>query len=362
MWFPAVRSAISIPPYSEAVAKFVDREWDYLDEPDSVDDIKLLNKVLKRGRGRFTLEELVAEVTRRHADSDGGTELDEEALRRDEYKALLAGREEDSDGAASDFVCLTVAVPAEVSGWLGGLRKVTRLREVRALYGFSRLAAVSGGPGTENLCVLSAEKVSWLPAIEVIGEGLFFTVDRGILSDWAARPFAAGRRRLLQEAAVRRAAAYRQQVVPEVDIAKVAVHTLAHILIDQLSLDAGYPAASLRERLFVDHTMAGVLIYTASSDSAGSLGGVAAQAAPDRFLHAITEGLQRLSWCSSDPVCVESRASGADGLNLAACHACVLVPETSCELNNTYLDRALLFGTHEKDGDDGLLRDLLAVL
>lgn len=134
---------------------------------------------------------------------------------------------------------------------------------------------------------------------------------------------------------------------------KVAIHTLAHVLIDQLSLDAGYPAASLRERLFVDDEMAGLLIYTASSDSAGSLGGVASQAEQEPFASALHEGLIRLSWCSADPVCVEAGASGTDALNLAACHACVLVPETSCELNNTFLDRALLFGSPENNQENG---------
>jgi hypothetical protein len=39
--------------------------------------------------------------------------------------------------------------------------------------------------------------------------------------------------------------------------------------------------------------------------------------------------------------------SGTTGLNLAACHACVMLPETSCEHNNVLLDRALLVGTPE---------------
>ena len=65
-----------------------------------------------------------------------------------------------------------------------------------------------------------------------------------------------------------------------------------------------------------------------------------------------------MSWCSSDPVCIESSGNGADGLNLAACHACVLAPETSCEMNNSFLDRGLLFGTHDAGGEDqGLFSD-----
>ncbi len=91
-----------------------------------------------------------------------------------------------------------------------------------------------------------------------------------------------------------------------VDAAHVLLHTLAHVLIDQLSLDAGYPAASIRERLFVDESMSGVLIYTATSDSAGSLGGLAAQAEEGKLGQLVKDGIQRLAWCSADPVCIES--------------------------------------------------------
>ena len=48
--------------------------------------------------------------------------------------------------------------------------------------------------------------------------------------------------------------------------------------------------------------------------------------------------------CSSDPLCIESKGQGVDALNLAACHACALLPETSCEEGNRLLDRLLLVG------------------
>ncbi|MCK0517654.1 DUF1998 domain-containing protein [Williamsia sp. DF01-3] len=355
VWFPAVRSAISIPPYSEALAKFVDRHWAAFEDPEAVTE-PLLKSIAKRSHGRFTVDQIVAEIERRRNDEKNG-DLGEEELRRQEYGALVEGREETRD--ESDFVCEIVPpdghLPSEVPDLITGLRKVTRLREVRALNGFTRLSG-----SADALCTLSAEPKYWLPAIEVIGEGIFMAMDPELLKTWAATSFARRRQKLLQGAADRHAAAF-DRAAEKVDIAKVAVHTFAHVLIDQLSLDAGYPASSLRERLFVDNDMAGLLIYTASSDSAGSLGGVASQADPDHFVAAVREGLTRLSWCSSDPVCIESTASGTDALNLAACHACVLAPETSCELNNTYLDRALLFGTHD-DGDEdaGLFSGYLA--
>ena len=357
VWFPAVRSAISIPPYSEALAKFVNKHWAALEDPEAVNDA-LLRNIAKQSRGRFTVEQIVLEIERRRGEADG-EDIDEEKLRKQEFGALMDGRDATKD--ESDFVCeKTVTGGAfgyDVPQCFTELRKVTRLREVRAIHGFSRL---NGAADPDTLCKLSGEPKYWLPAIEVIGEGIFLAFDRDKLSTWATSEFAQKRERKLKEAARKQGEAFKKAPI-DVDIAKVALHTFAHVLIDQLSLDAGYPASSLRERLFVDEEMAGILIYTASSDSAGSLGGVASQADPKEFANAVREGLIRLSWCSSDPVCIESTASGTDALNLAACHACVLAPETSCELNNTLLDRALLFGTHEPDEDNaGLFSEYLA--
>ncbi|WP_249353895.1 DUF1998 domain-containing protein [Rhodococcus sp. USK13] len=343
VWFPAVRSAISIPPYSEALVKLVDKHWVLLEDLDPIPQ-KVLENIAKSSNRKHSVEDIAAEIERRRGAEDDA-DVSEDALRREEFSALKSGRKE--NGIESDFVCLPMDLDSTVPDLVTHVRKVTRLREVRALYGFSRLDGVTE-PGAEGLCDLSRNRTHWLPAVEVIGEGLFIALDRQMLTDWAEKPFARDRQKALQTAAGRRAAEFGRPEAPRVDIVKVAVHTLAHVLIDQLSLDAGYPAASLRERLYVDDDMAGILVYTASSDSAGSLGGVASQAEQKSFATVVDQGLRRLSWCSSDPVCIEVSASGTDALNLAACHACVLVPETSCELNNTFLDRALLFGTHEK--------------
>ena len=348
VWFPAVRSSISIPPYSEALAKFVDKRWQVLSDPAAV-IAPVLDAYARESKGRYSAEQIKQEVERRRGEDTDGDEITEAKLRADEYKALLEGRDE--EGLDSDFVCLRRDVPDGFESLISDVRKVTKLREVRALQGFTRLDGAPDPSGPmQKLCPLSPTHLHWLPAIEVIGEGVFIAFRRKALDEWASEDLPSRRQRILQKAADKVAATY-DRPQSKVDIVKVAIHTLAHIIIDQLSLDAGYPAASLRERLFVDDKIAGLLIYTASSDSAGSLGGVASMAETEHLGAALREGLQRLAWCSSDPVCIESMGAGSDGLNLAACHACVLAPETSCEMNNCYLDRALLFGTHD-DGDE----------
>ena len=113
----------------------------------------------------------------------------------------------------------------------------------------------------------------------------------------------------------------------------------------QLCFECGYASTSLRERLYVDDgRMSGVLIYTADGDSEGTLGGLVRQGEPDRLPAIMLRSLHQAAWCSADPLCLETENSGMVGLNRAACHACLLAPETSCELANAMLDRRLLFG------------------
>jgi len=91
--------------------------------------------------------------------------------------------------------------------------------------------------------------------------------------------------------------------------------------------------------------MAGLLIYTASGDSEGTMGGLVRQGEQGRLENSIVRALRTAAWCSSDPVCSESSGQGPDSCNLAACHSCALLPETSCEEGNRLLDRVIVIGS-----------------
>jgi hypothetical protein len=131
------------------------------------------------------------------------------------------------------------------------------------------------------------------------------------------------------------------------------VHTLAHVLMRQLSLQSGYSSASLRERLYVGENpepYCGLLIYTASPDADGTLGGLQRQGESARFGPILSQAIKGVEWCSSDPLCIEGVTSATQPSNLAACHSCVLASETSCEEFNEFLDRALLVGLPDDPG------------
>jgi hypothetical protein len=127
------------------------------------------------------------------------------------------------------------------------------------------------------------------------------------------------------------------------------IHSLSHALIRQLSLSCGYGSASLRERLYVQNApgweMGGFLVFTSSPDADGTLGGLARQGASGNIVRLFEDALTAMTWCSSDPLCIEGVHSLSDPTNGAACHACLLASETSCEEFNAFLDRSLLIGT-----------------
>jgi hypothetical protein len=129
------------------------------------------------------------------------------------------------------------------------------------------------------------------------------------------------------------------------------IHTLGHLLINELIYTCGYSSASLRERLYVSETagreMAGLLVYTAAGDSEGTMGGLVRMAKPENFLPVMRNAIGDARWCSTDPVCMDAgeKGQGPDSCNLAACHGCALLPETSCEEFNRFLDRGLVIGT-----------------
>ena len=55
-----------------------------------------------------------------------------------------------------------------------------------------------------------------------------------------------------------------------------------------------------------------------------------------------------LKICSNDPICADHEPYGFIGSRAtqgAACHGCLLAPETSCEMRNLFLDRSLLVKT-----------------
>ena len=352
-YFAKVVSSILIPPYSAKIRQMLDRPdiWDEILSIPLVDgnphEPFLRTKAKNLGLDADSFAQAVRERMSVQGGEKSPQDLSETRYRFEEYKAFLGPRPPAQE--RQDFDTRSVSAD-EYGGAFAQLFErvvlVRKLRETRVLTGFSRIVppdAVRGEPAQ-----LSRKPKPWLPGFSVRGEGIFLQFRRTALDAWSARRGVEPRAALV---AARSAAVNRARGLPVRPLSPdmLLVHTLSHLLIRQLAFECGYDSSSIRERLYVssdDETrMAGFLLYTASGDSEGTLGGLVRQGEPGRLETTIRAGMRNAVICSSDPLCIESSGQGLFSLNLAACHACSLLPETSCEESNSLLDRALAVGT-----------------
>ena len=348
VWFPEMESAISIPPFSSNIFKlFLFPEIENLFDSIPVDVLpEVLKGYVKKMNIPYSVETVIDAYKRRKKYKESDSIED---LRFEEYLALTNPSDREK-GSNTEFSSRDEKVPHLFQPLISKIMLIDRLREVRALKAFKRI-----NPESEKVSRLSSKEENWLPAIEVRGEGIFIELNEKSLKSWKKGGGEAlmGRSRLLEN----RKRALRQQGkwVPDSHITPefLLIHTLAHLLIQQLTIECGYSSAALRERLYTSEEsssgqpMFGFLIYTASADSEGSMGGLVRQGQTKRFEEVLINTLEKAKWCSNDPLGLESLGQGMNSLNLAACHACTLLPETSCELRNCYLDRGFVIGLRD---------------
>ncbi|MGY1810176.1 DrmB family protein [Blastococcus sp. SYSU D00669] len=306
-------------------------------------------------------EELVLQVAQ-----EGTVSFDElletrAGLLADEWSAFQqVGDDPDERTGSRDFVISpsTIvksarnAVEQELSDLVDDVALVHRLREVRVLHGFRRyaldadLVPVDLGPRIRE---------RWLPAVESFGEGIFLSFDQDAVAHWENEPEVLDRAAKLEK---RRQESLLGSRLTTVSPRFLLVHTFAHLLMRQLAFTCGYSAASLRERVYASEGpagQAGLLVYTAAGDAEGTLGGLVRQGEEPRLARSVVAALESAAWCSADPVCRESQGQGLNSLNLAACHGCSLVAETSCQNSNVLLDRVLVVGDDHTPGFFGEL-------
>jgi len=303
--------------------------------------------------------EAVLALARRKRDGDADTPPVRGVILSEEFAAFRAAENDAADEsnfktrAGSFDPASSDPVERSLSQLIDSVILVDRLREVRAVLGFKRYR-----PDADRIdaVVRDGSEASWLPAYEGFGEGVFLRFRTGTVDAWAAQPGAAARSELLAEKA--RASRFALRLHP-FSPQYVALHSFAHALLREFAFTSGYAAASLHERVYCESTGDyGVFIYTTSSDNEGTLGGLVREGAHDRLGRTLARAAEQLSWCSNDPVCCEAHPQNLDGLNLAACHSCLLSSETSCDGFNLLLDRVLLVGSID-GSTPGLLEPLI---
>jgi hypothetical protein len=359
LWFGVTRSVLSIPASTDPFEQAVSECWPAIDDPEAPItspaelDFAIKRDVRLRKLRGFPSAQVWQAIERVRS---GGTQEEDVDILLPEWRVFA------NPGSAPESTDFRLGPVTRVEGVpvIASVVPVERLREVVALCGFTRvdapdsIEASSGEAGTQ-CAPLARGSLTWLPAAEVRGEGIFVRLDEAIVAEWSRR-IAGETSCSALHAAHRR---WRERRGLE-DLETgwpgtryVLLHSLAHALIREMSLECGYSTASIRERIYSRDpdgegkgAMAGLLLYTAAPDSEGTLGGLVAMAQADEFARLLESALRRMELCSADPMCAGHAPSESETtLHNAACHACLFLPETSCERANRYLDRSMLVAT-----------------
>lgn len=350
-YFSQVVSVLSLPDRGSAVETAVRELWDDFQIVDDAAGLAFLKKkpAIAARLAPFDDDEVLAAI---HAIKAGRVE--ERPVKQVELDALLAAPEGFGDDVPVDPDFHARRLPDRLwrrsarSDGVEAVIQLHRLREVLALVGFTRFEAVTpdihGEYETDVERAQIALEPQWFPAVENRGEGVFVQLRAEAVQKWLMRDAVVVRLDALATGHSRWAAD-RKSTRPFPGGPYVLLHTLAHLLIQSLSMRCGYPASSIRERIYADFAAKryGLLLYTGSPDADGTLGGLVQEAR--HIEDHLAQALNMAALCSSDPICalhapeesVEER-----WLHGAACHGCALVAETSCEMRNDYLDRALV--------------------
>ena len=346
VYFPVVHSSLVIPPYADKLNAKIEQSKAYDDcmtiigDEDPEERIATITRRLPKWVDKIALEigapraEVEKILTRKWLEPmPEDVDVTSIQYRVEEYTAL-SGEVGAAGAGLGDFSREEMDISEYNLPHIKAISLVDKVRVVNALIGFSRIqpAMTSNDVGFVDV---KEPDTRWYPAYEVRGEGIFIEFNQEDIDSWIeAHPAVVERAARLNH---NYATSFIGKNHPRTITPKfLMLHTLSHLLISQLSFECGYSIASLSERLYCAEEsdgkkMAGIFIYTASGDAEGTLGGLVRQGRPDAFPRILRKAIANAKTCSNDPVCIMSRGQGRDSLNLAACHACGLLPETCCE-------------------------------
>lgn len=380
VYFPITISSLVIPPYSSMLTELVQKSAGYSDLRKAIHTAiktvsalpgmtvtqEMKENIIKQNITEFARtisleigkkEEQVKAVLERRWNSDNDSEYSATSTKyKAEEYAALSGEVTLGDGDG-EFVREALPMDEYHVPFIKKISLIHKIREVQALVAFSRLEPVDkdnlNNQKNKTTPVSIIEKgTKWYPGCEIRGEGIFIEIDDDAIDAWRSGNLEVKKRVHLLNENYKKSyyGSIKDRVVSEKFL---MLHTLSHLLMKQLSFECGYNIASLKERIYCSElsegrSMSGIFIYTASGDSEGTMGGLVRQGRPDVFPGIIKKAIENAMTCSNDPVCSLSMGQGRDSLNLSACYSCTLVPETSCEEFNVFLDRGVILGTFEK--------------
>ncbi|MCA9599438.1 MAG: DUF1998 domain-containing protein [Myxococcales bacterium] len=362
-YFSQVESALSIPSgETEALMDRVLSVWDVLNKVSSADEIAMLRKLVDRAGEALSGFDNDAVLQAVRAEK-AGVPIERDPLRTAEYKELIrqpAERKGELAPDGADFFARSVTPKGGLPAGIARLVLASKLREVRVQVGFTRIDFPTPDlQGEYELALRTAPlgmNADWLPASEVRGEGIFIELDEQAVRAWERRAAVKERGRELLAGFDEQFKAAPPEARPDFPgVRFYLLHSLAHLLMSALSLECGYAASAIRERIYCapaddEPPMAGILLSTGTPGTEGTLGGLVEQGRHLR--HHLARALELGSLCSNDPVCAAHSPKGDLAeryLEGSACHGCLFIAECSCERFNRYLDRGLVVPTIGRD-------------
>ncbi|OLP15934.1 hypothetical protein BST81_23705 [Leptolyngbya sp. 'hensonii'] len=363
-YFSQTLSVISLPDPDAALKKALDKFYE--GELEHVPNLDILKYEFTKDRyselSRFGAAVVWAEIERRKS----GQAAPDKSIKQVELEALLACPEEMGKEAlsmSSDFDARARKLDGLDQKWKPFIDRVVlvhRLREVIAQVGFTRFeASMPNIEGELDDLAINVRRAAldfesyWVPAVENKGEGVFISFPKSRVEEWVKRSAVKARGKSLEEGFLKwldsRGIPRDKGRFP--GIPYIMLHSLSHLLITAVSLECGYAASAIRERIYANETGYGILLYTGTSGSEGTLGGLVQVGR--RIEQHLSRALELGRLCSNDPVCAQHEPTNPQEdrfLHGSACHGCLLIAETSCERRNEFLDRALVVNTVEELG------------
>jgi hypothetical protein len=369
-YFSQVVSALRLPSQEESQLSRRLREhevWKLVQKVTSIEQLKMLMDLQDSLAGALSGFDLKAVLSTIEAQRTERADDHERPLRSVEFERIVNAPDE-QPGSGPEPGCQFAAfrIPKariDLPEGVRGLIIIPEMREIRVQVSFSRLDSISSNLQGEFDFAVAKHKPAplmlpngnqkWLPAAEVRGEGIFIELDELAVQAWENRDAVRRRGQQLMKAYEA------DQRGPFLGVRFYLLHTLSHLLLTAISLECGYAASAIRERIYSQSSsnagqagMAAVLLGTGTTGSEGTLGGLVEEGRNIR--HHLREAWDLGRLCSNDPVCAAhdpTHGSSDRRSEGAACHGCLYIAECSCEWFNRFLDRALLVPTigHEPE-------------
>ena len=354
VYFAVTRSAISIPPWINPLYNLIDEHMRDIELAKNLLGDAGVDRIYEMYFSAFSKADFDEALQKRSQNIKEFTEI-----KQMEYNAITHHSDPVYASNKKHFKAEEDPLPDYLKPYFNRVIRITRLREVRVLLGFTRVDAPDPDADEQtNIVYLNKGKTErWLPAAEVHGEGIFIDFNKDAIDRW------------LQDTALKQLSDKYAQCYKEFceskdwtvtvlrDAKYVLMHTFAHLLIKQMSMSSGYSSSAIRERIYFGDNMRGVLLYTGSADKEGSLGGLVELGNIDQLIVLMRDAFQEALLCTNDPECLNNTPAGNNS-NGAACHSCCMISETACENGNRMLDRGMVVPINGRE-DQAYFRKLV---